>query len=79
MNGKSSKEPSKKRSFPSMSGVFLGLILGVLTLVTEHTSPFWITFNVILSVMTFGFAAANIVGLAVVKHLRSPRADHSNS
>ena len=46
----SSKEPSKKRSFPSMSGVFLGLILGVLTLVTEHTSPFWITFNVILRV-----------------------------
>lgn len=79
MNGKPSKEPSKKRSFPSVSGVFLGLLLGAVTLVTEHTSPIWITFNVILGVITFGFAAANIVGLAVVKHRRSPRADHSNS
>ncbi len=61
-----------------MSGVFLGLILGVLALVTEHTSPFWITFDVILGVMTFGFAAAIIVGLAVIKHRGSPKADHSN-
>ncbi len=78
MNGMSSKEPPKKRSFPSMSGVFLGLMLGVVALITEHTSPFWITFDAIISVMTFGFAAANIVGLAVIKHRRSPRADHSN-
>jgi hypothetical protein len=78
MNGMSSKEPSKKRSFPSMNGVFLGLNLGVVALITEHTSPFWITVDVILGVMTFGFAAANVVGLAVVKYRGSPKADHSN-
>jgi hypothetical protein len=78
MNDKLSKKPVRRRSFPSISGVFLGLILGVLALFTEHTSPFWITFNVILMVMTFGFATANVIGLAVVKYRRSLRADQSN-
>ncbi|MBT2537489.1 hypothetical protein [Arthrobacter sp. ISL-69] len=78
MNDKLSNKPVKRRSFPSISGVFLGLIFGVLALFTEHTSPFWITFNIILIVVTFGFAAANVIGLAVVKYRRSSRADQSN-
>jgi hypothetical protein len=75
MIDKSSKRFPQKRFFPSMGGVILGLIFGVSALLnlTEHTSPFWIPFDVILCVMTFGLAAANIVGLVVVKHRKSPR------
>lgn len=78
MNDKLSRKPVRRRSFPSIRGVFLGIILGVLALFTEHSSPFWVTFNLILLVMTFGFAAANVIGLAVVKHRGSVRADESN-
>jgi F0F1-type ATP synthase assembly protein I len=70
-------KPVKRRFFPSLSGVFLGLILGVLAIFTEHTSPFWITFNSILIVVMLGFAAANVIGLAVVKYRRSSKAHQS--
>ncbi len=78
MNSKSGNATLKRRSFPSIRGVFLGLILGVAALFTEHTSPFWMTFNVILIVVTFGFAAANLIGLAAGKHGKSSEADQMN-
>jgi hypothetical protein len=35
-------------------------------------SPFWITFNIVVLVLALGFAAANVIGLAVVKYRSSP-------
>ncbi|MDQ0867429.1 hypothetical protein QF036_005080 [Arthrobacter globiformis] len=78
MNRKLSNRTLKRRSFPSISGLFLGLFLGVTALLTEHTSPFWITFNVILIVVMFGFAAANLIGLVVVRYRKSSEADQLN-
>ena len=40
---------------------------GIAALLTDVSQPFWIGVKVILVVATFGFAAANLVGLAVTK------------
>lgn len=62
----------KRRFFPSLAGVFAGLIPGFFVLFNNVSEPFWVTFNLILVVVAFGFAAANLIGLAVVRN-RRPR------
>jgi hypothetical protein len=61
----------KAARFPSVAGVFAGLIPGVFALFNNVSAPFWVTFNLILIVVAFGFAAANLIGLAVVRSRRS--------
>lgn len=61
--------------FPTIAGVFAGLIPGVSAVFTDVSQPFWVTVKVILLVLAFGFAAANLIGLAVVSYRRSHGAD----
>ena len=67
MNDHLKTGPGKKRWFPSVAGIFAGLIPGIVALFNEFSSPFWITFNIVLIVLALGFAAANVIGLAAVK------------
>jgi hypothetical protein len=60
----------KERWFPSIAGIFAGLIPGVVALFNEVSSPFWITFNTIVIVVALGFAAANLIGLVIVMYRR---------
>jgi hypothetical protein len=73
MNDKVNTRPEKRRWFPSIPGIFAGLIPGVAALFNEFSSPFWITFNTILIVVALGFAAANLIGLGVVWYRRTSR------
>jgi hypothetical protein len=41
----------------------------------ELSSPFWITFNIVIVVVALGFAAANLIGLAVVEYRGSSKLD----
>lgn len=61
--------------FPTIPGVFAGLIPGVSGVFTEVSQPFWVMVKVITLLLAFGFAAANLVGLAVVRYRRSRGAD----
>jgi hypothetical protein len=61
----------KRRELPSIAGIVGGLIPGVAALFNEFSSPFWITFNVVVIVLAFGFATANLIGLVVLKYRRS--------
>lgn len=71
MNNEMRDKPIKRRFFPAIEGVFAGLIPGVFTLFLDVHEPFWVTFKVVLLVVAFGIAAANLIGLAVVKFRRS--------
>jgi hypothetical protein len=73
MNDETKAGPEKKRWFPSIPGVLGGLVPGVAALFNEFSSPFWITFNVVVIVLAFGFAAANPIGLVVIWHRRTSR------
>jgi hypothetical protein len=66
---------AKRRWFPSVLGVFGGLIPGVSAMFNELSSPFWITFNIVVIVVALGFAAANLIGLAIVKYRGSSKLD----
>lgn len=63
--------------FPTIAGVFAGLIPGVSAVFTDVSQPFWVVVKAILLVVAFGFAAANLIGLAVVKYRRSSGQDKS--
>jgi len=65
MNNVKRTAPEKKSWFPSVAGVVGGVVPGVAALFSNVLSPFWITWNVIIVVVAFGFAAANFVGLIV--------------
>lgn len=68
--------PARKwLAFPTIPGIFAGLIPGVSAAFTEVSQPFWVTVKVILLLLAFGFAAANLVGLAVVRYRRPHGAD----
>lgn len=69
------KRPEKRQWFPSVGGLVAGLIPGVAALFNVFSSPFWITFNVVLIVMALGFAAANLIGLVVVWYRRTAGQD----
>lgn len=60
--------PKKERWFPSVVGILAGLIPGVAALFNEFSSPFWITFNTVVIVVALGFAAANLIGLVIVRY-----------
>lgn len=78
MNKEPKDKPVKRRSFPSIPGIFVGLITGSVALFNEFSEPFWITFNAVLIVVAFGFSAANLIGLAVLKYRRPSGAEKSN-
>ena len=61
----------KKRWFPSVAGIVGGLILGIAVLFNPLYSPFSVTLNIVVLVLGLGFAAANVIGLAVVKYRSS--------
>lgn len=65
--------PEKKRWFPSVPGIVGGLIPGVAALFNEFSSPFWITFNIVIIVVALGFATANLIGLVVLWYRLKPR------
>jgi hypothetical protein len=71
MNSEVREKREKRRFFPSWGGVFAGLIPGVAALSHEVSDPFWVTYNLILVVVALAFAAANLIGLAVVRNPRS--------
>ncbi|MFE4227303.1 hypothetical protein ACFRJ8_05400 [Arthrobacter sp. NPDC056886] len=73
MSGEQRDKPAEKRFFPSVGGVVAGLVPGIFALFTDVSQPFWIFFKVILVAAALGFAAANMIGLAVVKHRRSTK------
>lgn len=73
MNDEVKTGPEKRRWFPSIAGIFAGLIPGVAALFNELSSPFWITLNIVVIVSALGFAAANLIGLAVVWYRRPSR------
>lgn len=58
----------KKRWFPSVAGIVGGLILGNSVLFNPLSSPFWVALDIFVLVLGLGFAAANVLGLAVVKY-----------
>lgn len=62
----------KERGFPSIAGIVVGLVTGTVALFTPVSQPFWVTFKVVLVVLTIGYAAANLVGLLVLKYRQSP-------
>jgi hypothetical protein len=78
MNNEPRDKSVKRRSFPTIPGIFVGLITGAVALFNEFSEPFWITFNAVLIVVAFGFAAANLVGLVVLKYRRSSGAEKSS-
>ncbi|RAX15741.1 hypothetical protein DC347_16315 [Pseudarthrobacter sp. AG30] len=61
----------KKHWFPSVAGIIGGLIPGVAALFNQFSSPFWITLNIVVIVLAFGFVVANVIGLAVVRYRKS--------
>lgn len=63
--------------FPSVSGIFAGLIPGVVALFSEVSQPFWVMFKIIFLTVAFGLAAANLIGLAVIKYRSSSGQDKS--
>lgn len=71
MNNEVREKRVKRRFFPSLDGVFAGLIPGVFALFNNVSEPFWVTFNLILIVVALGFAAANLIGLVIVRNRRS--------
>lgn len=74
MNGE--VRPARKwLPFPTIAGVFAGLIPGISAVFTDVSQPFWVAVKVIVLVFAFGFAAANLIGLAVVSYRRSRRTD----
>lgn len=76
----SESRPAKNRlRFPAISGVFAGLIPGLVALSFDVSHPFWVTVKVVLIVVTFGVAAANLIGLAVVRYRRSSGAADKGS
>ena len=66
MNNDVSENRGKRRFFPSWGGIFAGLIPGVVALINHFSDQCWIMYNLILVVGALGFAAVNLVGLAVV-------------
>lgn len=60
------------RGFPDVGGVVVGLVTGTAALFTPVSTPGWVTFKIVLVVATFGFAAANLIGL-LIKRRRSRR------
>lgn len=77
MNDQMKAKPEKRRWFPSIAGIFAGLIPGVAALFNEFSSPFWITFNIVLIVVALGFAAANLIGVVVLWNRQSSEQDKS--
>lgn len=58
----------KRDGFPQWRASSGGMIPGLVALFNNVSSPLWITFNVIVIVAAFGFAAANLAGLAVNRY-----------
>lgn len=75
MNDEVRNKPGKRLPFPTISGLFAGLIPGVSGVFTDVTQPFWVIVKVIVLVLAFGFAAANLIGLAVVWYRRTSGPD----
>ena len=65
MNDAKKALPEKRGWFPSVAGVIGGVVPGLAALFNNVSSPFWVTWNVFVIVVAFGFAAANFVGLIV--------------
>ncbi|GAB5079155.1 hypothetical protein [Arthrobacter sp. AD-310] len=75
MNDDRKTRQGKKSWFPSVAGVIGGVVPGVVALFNQVSSPFWITFNIVVIVVALGFAAANAIGLAVIKYRSSSNPD----
>lgn len=61
--------------FPTAGGVIAGLIPGLFALFTDVSQPFWVTLKIVLVVVAFGIAAANLIGLVIVRLRRSTKPD----
>jgi hypothetical protein len=57
----------KKRQFPSAGGVFAGVLLLVMSLIADPADPIWVTVKVVMVVFSAAFAAANLIGLLVLR------------
>lgn len=75
MNNDRKIRQGKKFWFPSVAGVLGGLVPGVVALFNQVSSPFWITFNIVVIVLALGFASANAIGLAVIRYRHSSNPD----
>ena len=61
------KDGQEKRRFPSVAGIFGGVLLAAAVPFYPATG-FWFTLNTLVLVLGLVFAAANVVGLAVLKY-----------
>lgn len=62
-----------KLEFPTVLGFVGGVITGTSAVFNDAYQPFWVALKVTIIVASFGFAAANLIGLVVVRHRRSSR------
>lgn len=62
-----------KLEFPTVVGFLGGFVSGLFAQFIDVSQPFWVVLKVGLLIATFGFAAANLIGLAVVRNRRSSR------
>ena len=62
-----------KLEFPTVLGFVGGAITGISAVFNDVSQPFWVALKVAVIVASFGFAAANLIGLVVVRNRRSSR------
>jgi amino acid transporter len=59
----------KKRQFPTIGGVFAGILVLIMGIVAHFSNPqpFWATVNAVAIVLSIAFALANLIGLFVLR------------
>lgn len=58
----------KKRQFPTIGGVFAGILVLVMGIIAHFSNPqpFWAAVNAVVIVLSIAFALANLIGLFVL-------------
>jgi amino acid transporter len=59
----------KKRQFPTVGGVFAGILVLVMGIIAHFSNPqpFWAAVNAVVIVLSIAFALANLIGLFVLR------------
>ena len=59
----------KKRQFPTLGGVFAGILVLVMGIIAHFSNPqpFWATVNAVVIVLSIAFVLANLIGLLVLR------------
>ncbi|MFE4835907.1 hypothetical protein ACFRAU_14660 [Arthrobacter sp. NPDC056691] len=61
--------PREKRQFPTIGGVYAGILVLVMGIIAHFSNPqpFWAAVNAVVIVLSVAFTLANLVGLFVLR------------